>query len=67
MRQMDTSLREYLQQNHNHITWKKRFQIAGYIIYAIDKLHKENDAIHRDLRSGNILYSQSRSKEFPIG
>ena len=51
----DIDLRKYLQQNHNKLTWKERIQIAADIVYAIDDIHKEN-AIHRDLHSGNILY-----------
>jgi len=58
MKQMNVNLRDYLQHNHNKITWKERFQITGYIIFAIDKLHNKNGVIHRDLHSGNILYSR---------
>ncbi|RIA89517.1 kinase-like domain-containing protein [Glomus cerebriforme] len=54
---MDVDLREYLQQNHNQLTWKKRIQFAYNIIDALDSIHKEN-AIHRDLHSGNILFEQ---------
>ena len=50
-------LRNYLQQNHNQLTWKKRIQIVYDIINALESIHLE-DAIHRDLHSGNILYSQ---------
>jgi serine/threonine protein kinase len=54
---MDTNLREYLQQNHNQLTWKQKINIAHEIIRALYFIHGEN-AIHRDLHSGNILYSQ---------
>ena len=54
---MDINLREYLQQNHNQLTWKEKIQIAVDIIYALYEIHIEN-TIHRDLHSGNILYSQ---------
>ncbi|EXX70753.1 Ipl1p [Rhizophagus irregularis DAOM 197198w] len=57
MRKMDFDLRKYLQQNHNQLTWKERIKIIYEIINAIYKIFKEN-AIHRDLHSGNILYSQ---------
>ena len=57
MMRMDVNLREYLQQNHNKLTWKERIQINHEIIYALNSIHKKN-AIHRDLHSGNILYSQ---------
>src|SRR4051794_17064848 len=56
---MDIDLRKYLQQNHNQLTWKERTQITYNIISALDWIHNEN-AIHRDLHSGNILYSNSR-------
>src|SRR6266496_5605459 len=56
MQFLDTDLRKYLQQNHNQLTWKKRIQIAADIIYALLRIHNEN-AIHRDLHSGNILHN----------
>ncbi|CAB4443204.1 unnamed protein product [Rhizophagus irregularis] len=57
MNKMDIDLRKYLQQNHNQLTWKKRINITYEIILALYYIHKEK-AIHRDLHSGNILYSQ---------
>ncbi|POG67190.1 kinase-like domain-containing protein [Rhizophagus irregularis DAOM 181602=DAOM 197198] len=51
------NLREYLQQNHNQLTWNERIKITFLIIDALYWIHKEN-SIHRDLHSGNILYSQ---------
>ncbi|RIA96682.1 kinase-like domain-containing protein [Glomus cerebriforme] len=57
---MDTNLREYLQQNHNQLTWKKRIQFTYDIIDALDSIHREN-AIHRDLHSGNILHSPRKN------
>ncbi|RIA82332.1 kinase-like domain-containing protein [Glomus cerebriforme] len=48
---------EYLQQNHNQLTWKRRIGITFEIINALFRIHEEN-AIHRDLHSGNILYSK---------
>ncbi|CAI2172167.1 1160_t:CDS:2 [Funneliformis geosporum] len=50
------NLRKYLQQNHNQITWKQRINIILAIIAGVFRLHQEN-SIHRDLHSGNILYS----------
>src|ERR1044072_7920245 len=61
MAKMHLDLRKYLQQNHNQLTWKERVQITVYIIDALEKIHSEN-AIHRDLHSGNILYSQLSQK-----
>src|SRR5437763_115750 len=59
MNKLDIDLRNYLKQNHNQLTWKARIQIVYEIIVAIYFIHGEN-AIHRDLHSGNILYSHSR-------
>ncbi|POG69467.1 kinase-like domain-containing protein [Rhizophagus irregularis DAOM 181602=DAOM 197198] len=52
------NLKEYLQQNHNQLTWKERIRITFEIIEALYYIYKE-DSIHRDLHSGNILYSRS--------
>jgi len=52
---MDTDLRKYLQQNHNKLIWEERIQITYEIINALIRIHNEN-AIHRDLHSGNILH-----------
>ena len=54
---MNENLREYLQQNHNQLTWKERIKITFLIINALYYIHKEK-LIHRDLHSGNILYLQ---------
>ncbi|POG71920.1 kinase-like domain-containing protein, partial [Rhizophagus irregularis DAOM 181602=DAOM 197198] len=53
---LDVNLREYLQQNHNQLTWEEIIEITFLIINALHWIHKEN-SIHRDLHSGNILYS----------
>ncbi|PKK69847.1 kinase-like protein, partial [Rhizophagus irregularis] len=55
---MDNDLRRYLQQNYNQLTWEERINIICDIIKALYEIHKQN-AIHRDLHSGNILYLQS--------
>ncbi|RGB36413.1 kinase-like domain-containing protein [Rhizophagus diaphanus] len=57
MRKMDTNLRKYIQQNHSKLTWKERTYIVYCVSYALGVIHEEN-AVHRDLHSGNILYSQ---------
>ncbi|CAB4442383.1 unnamed protein product [Rhizophagus irregularis] len=58
MSKFDMNLKEYLQQNHNQLTWKERIRITFEIIEALYYIYKE-DSIHRDLHSGNILYSRS--------
>ncbi|CAB4420750.1 unnamed protein product [Rhizophagus irregularis] len=55
MNEFDIDLRKYLQQNRNQLTWKERIQIITNITLALRRIHKEN-AIHRDLHSGNILF-----------
>ncbi|EXX54219.1 Cla4p [Rhizophagus irregularis DAOM 197198w] len=55
MPHMDVDLRKYLQQNHKQLTWKERIQIIADIALALERIHDEN-AIHRDLHSGNILF-----------
>src|SRR5437763_834556 len=57
MNKMDIDLRKYLQQNHNRLMWNERIKIASHIVGALYFINKEN-AIHRDLHSGNVLYSQ---------
>src|SRR4051812_22262986 len=57
MMKMDIDLRKYLQQNHHQLTWKERIKIIYVIVNALYCIHYENE-IHRDLHSGNILYSQ---------
>ncbi|RGB37360.1 kinase-like domain-containing protein [Rhizophagus diaphanus] len=54
---MDIDLRKYLQRTHNQLSWKEKIKIAYDIIIALGAIHGEN-AIHRDLHSGNILFSQ---------
>jgi serine/threonine protein kinase len=63
MMKMDMDLRKYLQQNYNRLTWKEKIRIAFEIINALYYIHDEN-AIHRDLHSGNILFSQFNDRWF---
>ncbi|GBC04873.1 hypothetical protein RclHR1_05910006 [Rhizophagus clarus] len=57
MMKMNANLREYLQQKHNQLIWKERINIIYLIINNLYNIHKKN-LIHRDLHSGNILYSR---------
>ncbi|PKY29588.1 kinase-like protein [Rhizophagus irregularis] len=59
----DIDLRKYLQQTQNQLSWKERIKIAYYITLALKIIHGEN-AIHRDLHSGNILYSNMNQDWF---
>ncbi|PKY57033.1 kinase-like protein [Rhizophagus irregularis] len=54
---MDLNLREHLQQNYNKFTWKNKIQFAFDIATSLGDIHDEN-AIHRDLHSGNILFKE---------
>ena len=38
MDKMDVNLREYLQQNHNQLTWKERIHIIYNIIQSLDRI-----------------------------
>ncbi|RGB24900.1 kinase-like domain-containing protein [Rhizophagus diaphanus] len=53
----DIDLRKYLQLNNNKLNWKQKINITFEIIRALYVIHKEN-SIHKNLHSGNILYSQ---------
>ncbi|EXX51315.1 Tpk3p [Rhizophagus irregularis DAOM 197198w] len=57
----DIDLRKYLQQNHNKLTWNEKVQIAVYIVNAIYIIQMEN-AVHRDLHSGNVLFSKMNQR-----
>jgi serine/threonine protein kinase len=55
MSEMDINLKNYLKQNYNKLTWKEKIQVTYDIVLALSFIYDEN-AIHRDLHSGNILY-----------
>jgi serine/threonine protein kinase len=56
MNKADIDLKKYLQQNNNQLKWKERIQIVSDITLSLRRIHEEN-AIHRDLHSGNILFN----------
>ena len=58
MNQLNMDLRTYLRQNHNKLSWTERINIASEISLALVRIHGEN-AIHRDLHSGNVLFHKS--------
>ena len=62
IKQMDTDLRNYLQKYHNQLTWRDRIKITVDIVEALNSIHSEN-AIHRDLHSGNILNRAKTAKK----
>src|SRR5581483_7469602 len=60
MSYLDTDLRKYITENHNNLTWKTKIKIIFEIIKALYRIHKEG-SVHRDLHSGNILYSREKN------
>ncbi|RGB36184.1 kinase-like domain-containing protein [Rhizophagus diaphanus] len=63
IKKLDTDLRKYLQANHSKLTWKERTKIVYNIIDALHRIQNENE-IHRDLHSGNVLYYQFTNSWF---
>ena len=61
--QLKMDLRKYLQQNHSKLTWKDRIRITDDITRSLSRIHDENK-IHRDLHSGNVLFSQNYQRFF---
>ena len=57
MKQAHMDLRNYLQQNHKRLTWAKKIKIIFDITLAILKIHLDENLIHRDLHSGNVLFN----------
>src|SRR5581483_5668986 len=60
MKQLDIDLRKYLQKNYKQLGWRERIQIVFNMINALHKIHEEN-AVHKDLHPGNILYLQKNN------
>ncbi|CAI2170089.1 14180_t:CDS:2 [Funneliformis geosporum] len=51
------SLRNYLKENFDNLTWGDKYKFAFQLACAVSCLHEEG-IIHRDLHSGNILIRQ---------
>src|SRR6266511_2126763 len=49
------SLKDYITKNFYNISWNEKLTILRNIISGLDHLHNQN-IIHRDFHSGNILY-----------
>src|SRR5688572_14069079 len=58
------SLRHYMTENFYNLGWTDKLDILCHIIKGLDHIHSSN-FIHRDLHSGNILYSNTNS-EHPV-
>jgi serine/threonine protein kinase len=63
IKKLDTNLRSYLESNHNQLTWKERIKIVYNIIVALHRIQNEEE-IHKDLHSGNVLYYQRTNSWF---
>src|SRR5436305_14853845 len=48
------SLRSYLNQNFNSLTWRKKLYIMRDISWGLDYIHSGN-LTHKDLHLGNVL------------
>src|SRR5581483_11444915 len=51
------SLRSYLNQNFNSLTWLQKLEIMFSISSGLDFIHREN-LTHKDLHLGNVLQSE---------
>src|ERR1043166_5035257 len=49
------SLKDYIRNNFYNVKWNEKLDILIHIVEGLDHIHNQN-IIHRDFHSGNILY-----------
>ncbi|RIB26939.1 kinase-like domain-containing protein [Gigaspora rosea] len=62
----DGNLRDYLKANFTTLQWTDKLNIAKEIVHGLLYLH-DNDIVHRDLHSKNILIQQKQPKLADFG